>query len=285
RDPAATLTFFADHGPVDCIVHLASLQAAGEFPARFGAIQLQDNSRIHLNVLEAWRLVQPQAHLVAVGSSCAYPSLPGPLHESDFESGAIHGSVYAYATTKRLLYTGVRTYSDRYRLAGSYLVPATMFGEHDDFHPDTAHVCGALIHRICKAADEEQPAVRVWGDGSQVGDLMDVTEFVRVLLAVWPELTGGTLVNVGPGRGTTIRALAEQIRAHAGFQGALEFDPTRYSGVPFKVLDTGKLQLELGQQVAHDLGPALLRTIAWYRTHYAARDPRPKFPELLETAT
>ena len=172
-DLDATLASFAEPDDVDAILHLASYQAAGDFPARHPAEQLQVNSRIHLNVLEAWRRVAPQARLVAVGTSCAYPVLDGGLREESYLDGEIHGSVYAYAMSKRLLFTGIQACNDQYGLDGSYLIPATMFGEYDDFHQDTAHVCGALINRFCRASRESWPQVEVWGDGTQVRDLMD----------------------------------------------------------------------------------------------------------------
>jgi GDP-L-fucose synthase len=163
---------------VQTVIHLASYQAAGTFPARHPAEQFFINNLIHTNMLEAWRRHAPQAKLVAIGTSCAYPSNAARLVEDVFLDGAIHGSVYCYAFTKRLLYLGIQAYNDQHKLNGSYLIPATMYGEHDDFDADTAHVCGALVARFVHAVRQNLPEVEVWGDGSQVRDFMDVKDFV-----------------------------------------------------------------------------------------------------------
>ena len=101
-DLDATVDCFALHGDATAILHLASYQAAGDFPARHPGDQLQINSRIHLNVLDAWRRELPEARFVAAGTSCAYPVQDGGLREESYLEGAIHGSVYSYAMSKRM---------------------------------------------------------------------------------------------------------------------------------------------------------------------------------------
>ena len=275
-DLDATLTCFAEHSDADVILHLASYQAAGDFPALHPGEQIHRNSKIHLNVLEAWRQTLPQARMIAVGTSCAYPVRDGGLREETYLDGEIHGSVYAYAMTKRLLFTGIRAYNDQYRLNGSYLIPSTMFGEYDDFHQDTAHVCGALINRFCRATRESWPQVEVWGDGSQVRDLMDVKEFVRVVLALMPNLNRD-LLNIGPGCGATIRSLAESIGCAAGYRGEIVFDANRYTGVASKFIDASRLEECYGLTVGNDHVAGILRTVHWYERNYSRYQDRLKF--------
>jgi GDP-L-fucose synthase len=266
-----------DHPDTTAIIHLACVQAAGDFPARHTAWQLDINSRIHLNLLAAWHQHLPRARLLAVGSSCAYPPLPGGLREEQILDGAIHGSVYAYAQTKRLLLTGLRAYADQYGLDGSFLIPATMFGEYDDFHPATAHVVGALIGKFVAAAVEGHPAVEVWGDGTQVRDFLDVEDFVSALLHLLPRCRQD-VVNIGSGRGISIRQLAEMIRSASGFAGRIDYRPTSYVGVAEKYIDVTRLREKYGWTIAPDLEPAIRRTTAWYRAHYAELRGRVKFP-------
>src|SRR5579863_6626797 len=78
---------FAAHRDACVLIHMACYQAAGEFPAKHTAEQFHVNNLIHLNVLESWRKLMPEARLVAIGSSCAYPSSPGTLVEERFMDG------------------------------------------------------------------------------------------------------------------------------------------------------------------------------------------------------
>ena len=265
---------FRAHRDATAIIHCASYQAAGDFPAKHPGEQMRVNSLIHLHVLEAWRQHAPTAALIGIGSSCAYPAEAWPLTEDRFMDGEIHGSVYAYAFTKRLLWRAIQSYNDQYGLNGSCLIPATMFGEHDDFHPDTAHVSGALIGRFARAVREGLPEVEVWGDGSQVREFMDVEDFVDAVLHVLPRIRCD-LVNVGPGTGVTIRDLAEAIRHATAYAGRVRFDADRYVGIRAKYMDTAKLAGRYGWRVPKDLGPGIRRTVTWYLEHYEAlRDLR-----------
>jgi GDP-L-fucose synthase len=257
---------FERYAHATLIVHLACYQAAGDFPAKHTAQQFNVNNLIHTHVLEAWRRFAPHARLVAVGSSCAYPSGLQTMTEERILDGPPDQSVYSYAQTKRLLYTGLLAYNDQYKLNGSYLVPPTLFGEHDDFHVATAHVCGALMGKFVRAVKAGEAAVEIWGDGSQVREFLYVKDFVKALLDLSAVVDRDT-INVGPGRGTTIRVLAETISRAAGFTGRLNFNPDRYVGVKEKYLTATKLQQKYGLHMSDDITAGVQRTVAWLLSH------------------
>ncbi len=260
------------------VIHLASFQAAGDFPAKHPAEQTFVNSLIHANMLECWKRHTPKAQLLAVGTSCAYPSAATKLEEKVFLDGAVHGSVYAYAFTKRLLYNGILAYNDQFKLNGTYLIPATMFGEHDDFHPVTSHVPGALIGKFVRAVRENLPEVEIWGDGSQIRDFVDAKEFVRIVL----ELVGRCdrdILNIGPGSGVSIKQLAMLISEAAEYKGKLAFNAQRYTGIKEKYIEAAKLKEKYGLTVNPDIKEGIARTVAWYSENYNTVKDRVKFGE------
>src|SRR5438045_986260 len=87
---------FKKNSDADLVLHLASFQAAGEFPAKHTAEQFFVNNIIHNHALEAWRQFVPRAKFIGIGASCAYPSSALAMTEDKIFDGAIHGSVYAY---------------------------------------------------------------------------------------------------------------------------------------------------------------------------------------------
>jgi GDP-L-fucose synthase len=267
---------FARHRDADTIVHLACYQAAADFPAKHPGEQLAVNTLIHTNVLEAWRKRLPHARFIGMGSSCAYPSDLDTLTEDRLMDGAIHGSVYAYAFTKRYLHTGLLAYNDQFKLNGSYIIPPTLFGEHDDFNVATAHVSGALVGKFVHAVKDGAPAVEIWGDGSQVREFLYVKDFVDTLIDLLPRLDRQVL-NIGPGRGTSIKQLAESIARAAAFRGRLAFEPARYVGVKEKFLNTGKLEREFGVTMPVSIDRGIDRTVAWYAAHVDELRGREKF--------
>jgi GDP-L-fucose synthase len=271
-----TEAVFAAHKDAEIILHLACYQAAGEFPAKHTGDQFFVNNLIHTHVLEAWRKFITRAKFIGIGSSCAYPSDAPVLTEDKLFSGPIHGSVYSYAFTKRLLCTGLLAYNDQYKLNGTYLMPATMYGEHDDFHADTAHVPGALVARFVGAVKENLPEVEVWGDGTAVREFMDVKEFIRVLLELAPRCDR-EILNVGPGCGKTIEELALTISRAANFRGKVVFNPNRYVGVKEKFMNTGKLTSKYDIRVDAELEDGIRRTVAWYSQNYDTLKSKKKF--------
>jgi GDP-L-fucose synthase len=267
---------FQKNSDAGLILHLACYQAAGEFPAKHTGDQFFVNNLIHTHALEAWRKFIPRAKFIGIGSSCAYPSDAPVLTEDKLFSGPIHGSVYSYAFTKRLLCTGLLAYNDQYKLDGTYLMPATMYGERDDFHADTAHVPGALVARFVRAVKENLPEVEVWGDGTAIREFMDVKEFVRVLPDLAPRCDR-EILNVGPGCGKTIKELALTISRAANYQGKVVFNPNRYVGVKEKFMNTGKLVSKYGIRVDAELENGIRRTVEWYSQNYGALNGRKKF--------
>ncbi len=91
----------------DQIWHLAAWTQAGDFCLHHPGEQWVINQRINTNVLAWWQAHQPQAKLVAIGTSCSYA--PGrPLVEEDYLVGDPVPELYAYAMTKRMLLVGLR---------------------------------------------------------------------------------------------------------------------------------------------------------------------------------
>lgn len=275
-DPASADALFARNGDVDTIVHLACYQAAADFPAKHPGEQLAVNTRIHTNMLEAWRKHLPRARFIGMGSSCAYPSDLDTLTEDRLMDGAIHGSVYAYAFTKRYLHTGLLAYNDQFQLNGSYIIPPTLFGEYDDFNVATAHVSGALVGKFVHAVKDNAAVVEIWGDGSQVREFLYVKDFVETLIDLLPRLDRQVL-NIGPGKGTSIKQLAESIARAAAYRGRLDFQPSRYVGVKEKFLNAGKLEREFGVTMPVSIDKGIDRTVAWYAAHVNELRDKKKF--------
>jgi GDP-L-fucose synthase len=267
---------FKKNQDADLILHLASFQAAGEFPAKHTAEQFFVNNLINNHALEAWRKFIPHAKFIGMGASCAYPSSAQAMTEDKIFDGAIHGSVYAYGATKRLLYTGILAYNDQFKLNGNYVIPAAMFGEHDDFNEATAHVPGALIGRFVRAVKLNLPEVEIWGDGSQVRDFADVKDFARDLLDLAPKLERD-IVNLAPGRGKTIKELALTIGEAAGFRGKIFFNANRYTGAKEKFVDAAKLREKFGITMNDELAPGIRRTVEWFSKNYETVKDRCKF--------
>jgi len=256
---------FKQNQDAGLVLHLASYQAAGEFPGRHTTEQFFVNNLIHSHTLEAWRKFIPRARLVAVGASCAYPSSAQAMTEDKIFDGPIHGSVYSYGATKRMLYPGILAYNGQFKLNGSYVIPA-------------AHVPGALIGRFVRAAKLNVPEVKIVGDGSHVRYFMDVKDFARALLELMPRLERD-IVNLAPGQGASVKEQAMTISEAAGFRGRVVFNPNRYIGAKEKFADATKLRTRYAIEISEELAPGIRRTVEWYSDNFSAIKDRRKFAD------
>lgn len=250
----------------DYIIHAAVLQGASDWPLHHKADQFDANVRIHTNVLSSWYKFQPQAKMIGIGSSCSYPANKSILSEEDYWDGRLHESVDVYGMTKRVMTTGIDAYKSQHGLIGTTVIFATLYGEHDCFDLDKAHVVSALIRKFIEATDECFPTVEVWGDGTQTRELIHVADQVAGLLTVIDY--NGDVINIGTGESNTIRELAETIKDVVGFKGEIRYNPNKFTGVKHKVLNIDLAKRLYGWTTDIKIGTlveGITNTVKWYR--------------------
>jgi GDP-L-fucose synthase len=245
------------------IFHLAAWTQAGDFCLHHPGEQWVINQQINTNVLSWWQRHQPQAKLICMGTSCAYsPELP--LVEENYLSGVPIASLFTYAMTKRMLYTGLLALNKQYGLKYLCAVPSTLYGP--GYHTDgrQMHFVFDLIRKIMRSKLYGEPVV-LWGDGHQLRELVYIDDFIAILLKL-SDCCDNELVNIGAGEEHAIRYFAELIADQVGLDFAkVQFDPAKYVGAKSKCLDIGKLR-----RIHPDILPStpltegLARTIRWF---------------------
>jgi GDP-L-fucose synthase len=145
------------------------------------------------------------------------------------------------------------------------LRPSNIYGPHDKFDPATSHVTAALVRRV---VERENP-LRVWGTGDDVRDLVYVDDMVEAIVRALEKLDSFTVLNVGLGRGHSVKEILQTILELDGYADArVEFDPTKPTTIPMRLVDVSKTERLLGFRPGIDLREGLRRTIQWYReTH------------------
>jgi len=216
-----------------------------------------------VNVLDWWQSRQPQAKLMAIGTSCSYA--PGSdLTEEDYLSGDPVPELYAYAMTKRMLLVGMQALSRQYGLEYLYLIPSTLYGP--DYHTDgrQRHFIFDLIDKITRGRAFGEP-VQLWGDGHQKRELIFAKDFVNAALQL-TDRARNLVVNIGSGEEQSIRWYAQQIGAMVGYDPAqIAYDTSRYTGVRSKQLSIRKLKTLLPEFEMTPLDAALAATVKWFQ--------------------
>jgi GDP-L-fucose synthase len=251
-----------DDTKYDLIYHLAAWTQAGDFCLYHPGEQWIINQQINTNVLAWWARSQPQAKLIAMGTSCSYSS-DLELVEENYLDGVPIDSLFTYAMTKRMLYVGLLAFARQFDLKYLCLVPSTLYGP--GYHTDgrQMHFIFDLIRKIIRGKLYGEPVV-LWGDGRQSRELVYVDDFVRAAI----QLASGVdneLINIGAGEEHSIRHFAALICEEVGYDfHRIEFDTSRYVGATSKFLSVKKLSRILPGFSRTPLATGLKTTIEWF---------------------
>ena len=243
---------------MDFVFHVAGIKGSVEVtrskPASFFVPLLMFNT----NVLEACRLNNVRK-VVYTSSIGAYASAE-VFREDENLDGPPMDMFPGWA--KRMAEMQIQAYQLQYGLENFAVVrPCNVYGPGDNFDPANAMVIPTLMHRIYQ---NENPVV-VWGDGSAIRDFAfgrDVAE--GTVLALYHG-TRGSFVNLGSGRGYSIRELVETLRQFLSFN--FHFDVSKPSGIPRRVMDISRARKLIGYNPTTSLLDGLKETWDWFVCH------------------
>jgi GDP-L-fucose synthase len=224
---------------------------------------IHDNLLIQASVLHAAQQSGVK-RLIFFGSSCLYPrDCPQPMKEDALFTGPMEKTSEAYSASKFAGYIMCEAYNRQYGTQFLTVIPATLYGPHDNFNPESSHVLSALLRRVHE--QRSAPNVTVWGTGRPVREFLYVDDLAEACLFLmnFQGALPSMPINIGTGTGTSIRELAETIASVVGFRGRLEFDTTKPDGAPEKVLDSSRLR-SLGWTSRTSLQEGLRKTYSWY---------------------
>ena len=246
----------------DWIIHLAAWTQAGDFCLTHQGQQWLINQKINTNVLSWWKECQPQAKLLAMGTSCSYaPDLP--LKEEFYLTGKPIESLFTYAMTKRMLYAGMLALHQQYGLDYLYLVPSTLYGPEYHLDGRQMHFIFDLIRKILQGKHYGKKVV-LWGDGEQKRELVHVDDFIKAAIGLM-ETQKNQIINIGAGKEYSIKDFAQKICQVTSFDfKKIEFDLSKYVGARSKILSIEKLQKLLPQYSPTALEQGLQETVAWF---------------------
>ena len=238
-----------------------------------GAATIQATPMVHVtpNVLINSQMLEAAweanvAKFVWLSSTVAYPPSDKPMREEQMFEGEPFEKYYFAGWTKRFTEILCRMYGEKLqrRMATIVLRPTNVYGPDDDFEFATSHVIPALMRKIV----ERWNPLEVWGDGSEVRDAIYVDDMVEAMVLAVQKLDRYETVNVGLGKGYSVKEILSELLEIDGFRDAkIVYDKSKPTMIPIRLIDTSKAERVLGFKAKVGLREGLQRTLAWYRKH------------------
>jgi GDP-L-fucose synthase len=245
---------------VDYVFHLAGVPGSVGVAAETRlASHFVPTLMMNTNVLEAARRNKVEK-LVYTSSIGAYARSAEVFVESSEEPGGFSGPPMDFAGwAKRMAELQIHAYKVQYGMENYAIVrPANVYGPGDNFDPQSALVIPSLISRIFRGDD---PLV-IWGDGTAVRDFVFSRDVAEGCLLALLHGTGAHFVNLGSGTGVSIRELVETLGHIVDFR--FEFDPSKPSGFPKRVMDIGLSARRIHYNPTTSLRSGLAATWEWF---------------------
>ncbi|MBM3517565.1 MAG: NAD-dependent epimerase/dehydratase family protein [Alphaproteobacteria bacterium] len=246
----------------DGVFHFAALWLLQCYDYPRAAFEV--NVRGTFNVLEACiaagvsRLVYSSSASV-YGDAVAEPMTEDhPFNNTNF-----------YGATKIAGEAMARALHHRYRLPYVGLRYMNVYGPRQDYRG--AYI--AVIMRMLDAVDQGAP-LKVYGDGSQAYDFVAVEDCARANVCAMRASTVDRYYNVGTGKRTPIRELAELILRLTSNRAGVVYEPAGLTFVKNRIGSPERATRELGFTAEIGLEEGLRRLIAWRAGHKAAVDER-----------
>ena len=238
-DRKATLAFFEKVKP-EYVIHLAAhvggLYRNMREPARFWLA----NSRINNNVLEASMEVGVIKVLSCL-STCVFPDGLTTLTETDLHLGPPHPSNAAYAYSKRMVDILGRALNQEKKTRFISVIPTNLYGEHDNFNPETGHDIPGLIARMHACVQEKKP-FSIWGTGKPLRQFVHAQDFARILTWMIFHYEDEESLIVAPDREVSILNVTEIIAKKLGYTGLLHSTPEKADGQYCKTAQNLKMK-------------------------------------------
>lgn len=261
-DQAAVQAFFASEHPefvIDAAAKVGSVKANLTYPAEF----MYENLQIQNNLM--WSAKESGVKkFLFIGSSVIYPrDAEQPIREDAFSRGAPDPANEAYAYAKIAGMKLCSYINSEYGLDFVSCMPTNIYGENDNFDPETAHVIPSLIRRMHEAKVTNAPEITIWGTGSARREFLYVDDLTDAIVWMFQNYKDREFINIGTGEDISIKELAYTIKGLVDYEGELVFDTSKPDGMPRRLLDVSRLH-KSGWRHTIDLDEGLRRTYKWY---------------------
>jgi len=263
RDKKQIESFFEREKP-EIVINCAAFVGGIKFGMEHEGEIFYNNLLMSTNLIECARKYKIKRFINPI-SNCSYPDvLQKDFKEEEWWDGPLHTSVMVYGFARKATWVQSLAYHNQYGMDFvNFLVP-NMYGPGDHFNEVRSHALGALIMKIVKAKKEKSPEVIVWGTGKPVREWLYIDDCVEIFMRALEIEPFVKPINIGQGKGISIKDLAEMIKEVVGYEGKLVFDTSKPDGAPYKIMNVDKMKTMFDWVPPTGLKEGIKKTIEWY---------------------
>ena len=233
-------------------------------------VHLTPNILMNVNMLAAAYETNVEKFLF-MSSNTVYPLTDYPVKEDDV-TNEFYQSYHIVAWMKRFTEIVCDMYAKRIKNPMKTIVvrPGNLYGPYDKFDREKSKVIPALIRR---AVERQDPFV-VWGDGMDLKDFLYIDDYIEGMLLAMEKLDKFQPINIASGNAVTIRDVLIEILNAADYEGAsVEYDSSKPSMIPKRMIDISLANVLLGWVPTISLKDGIQLTVDWYRETYSDKSP------------
>ncbi len=250
---------------VDFVFHCAASTSGAAVIERTPLVHVTPNIVMNAQLLETAYQAGVQKFLW-ISSSTGYPDTGDrPVLESEMMQGDPYEKYFYVGWMKRYSEILCRIYGEKIKPSMTTIVlrPTNIYGEHDDFEPQTSHVFAALVRKVV----EHQDPLVVWGTGNDVRDLVYVGDFVDAMMISMEKVQGFDVFNIGSGIGYSVRDLLfRMMTIENSIHPCIVYDQSKPTMIPVRMVDTSKAKVMLGFSPSVGIDQGIHRTMTWYKS-------------------
>jgi GDP-L-fucose synthase len=138
--------------------------------------------------------------------------------------------------------------------------PANLYGPHDKYDFNKCHVTPATIRKV---ADNMNP-IPVWGDGTELRDLLYIDDFVEALQLVIEKQETYEVFNIGSNKVYSVNDVLDTMKSLVNNTNPIEYIKGKPSMIPTRKIDSNKIKNLLGWEAKIPLEEGLLKAYNWY---------------------
>ena len=249
------------------VIHLAAC-VGGLFKNMNNKVEmLEKNLLINYNVVKCCHESDVQK-LVACLSTCIFPDKTTyPINETMLHNGPPHDSNDAYAYAKRMLEIQCKAYRENFGSDFQCVIPTNIYGPHDNYHLEDAHVIPALIHKCYNAKRENVPFV-MRGTGKPLRQFIYSEDLAELIIWTMEHNTEPTIILSVPEKDeVSIEYVARLIARSFNYHHNLRFDTSFSDGQFKKTADNSLLASKINYKFT-PIEKGINMAVEWFINNY-----------------